>query len=485
MSEGADIQDSPFPSGEPDRSLRLSILEGCISTVHGALVGGSLITAYALMLGANDFAIGLLGGMGMISTIGLLAGARLSIRDGRRKPLVVRAALTGRLLWSALCLLPFIPIASGLKLAVFLLLVLLAQFLLQMAVNPWTSWMSDLVPEERRGRYFGLRNTICGAVGMLASYAIGSAFDTLKLHIGSAGLPAAWGYVPFFGAAALFAITAGVMYARQWEPAMRGEKILPLARMLADPLRYPPFRTLIQFQVLWALVCAVAGPFFGAHMIKNLHMSMSTIAIYGILAGAVGIVSQPMWGRIVDRVGNRPVIVFNMLGIFTMPFIWLFATPAYYWPVWIDALLTGLCWPGFNLAMFNLVLATAPIENRQSYLASQGMIAGAAQFVAALIGGALAHVLSGLHWVIGPQTIVNFHALFIISGFGRLSLIPLAMRLHEPRAQPVGAVISSLAGIRDKFTENAIGLFGNGVAVVARRIRNIPRPGSNRPPPAP
>ena len=33
----------------------------------------------------------------------------------------------------------------------------------------WTSWITDLVPEERRGRFFGLRNAIHGILGVTAA----------------------------------------------------------------------------------------------------------------------------------------------------------------------------------------------------------------------------------------------------------------------------------------------------------------------------
>jgi hypothetical protein len=35
----------------------------------------------------------------------------------------------------------------------------------------WLSWMSDLIPIERRGRYFGIRNAVIGVIGMAAGFA--------------------------------------------------------------------------------------------------------------------------------------------------------------------------------------------------------------------------------------------------------------------------------------------------------------------------
>ncbi|WP_244922472.1 MFS transporter, partial [Thermus scotoductus] len=43
----------------------------------------------------------------------------------------------------------------------------------------WLSWMADLVPEERRGRYFGLRNALLGLVGTLGNLLGGAVADRL------------------------------------------------------------------------------------------------------------------------------------------------------------------------------------------------------------------------------------------------------------------------------------------------------------------
>ncbi|MBP7275126.1 MAG: MFS transporter [Kiritimatiellae bacterium] len=469
MTMPHETPDAGVPTGEPGRSRRISTIEGCVSTLHGTLIGGSLLTAYALALGASDFHIGLIAGFGMVANIGLLLGARSSLRRRARKPVVVRAALASRMSWALLTVIPFLPLSPTARVWVFLSVVLAAQTLLQMAVNPWSDWIADLAPEHLRGRFFGMRNAVCGGVGMIGAILVGRSYDALKsfVHPGQE----LWVFVPFFGGTAVLAVLSAWLYTRQWEPPMREAPILPMRDLLLSPLRHPPYRALIRFQVCWAVACAIGGPFFGAHMIRNLHMSMSTIAVYGILAGAVGLFSQPLWGRVVDRYGNRPVLMFNMVVVFTMPLIWLFATPDFLFPVWADALLTGLCWPGLNMALFNLVLGTAPAENRQGYLAAQGVISGAAHFLAAAIGGGLAHGWSEFRLVIGQQTLVNFHLLFILSAFGRLLMLPAAMRLHEPRAMSVKALVSGWAGLRYRFSGMILSGIGQAVTQVRRRPR--------------
>ncbi|HTY08776.1 MAG TPA: MFS transporter, partial [Candidatus Edwardsbacteria bacterium] len=373
---------------EPRRSLRLSIVEGSFAAVHITLTGGALVTGYALMLGANDFHLGLLSALGALSTVGSLVSAQLVGLLGSRRWLTVLAATGGRALWALLCLLPFLRLLPGARLWLFFAVVFLANTLVNMANNAWTSWMTDLVPLERRGAYFGVRNTILGAVGMAANFGAGKLFDWFK-----AGGRQIQGYAWIFGAAALCAMIGGAILSRQHEPPLRGERQLSLRSLLAVPLANRDFRRLLWFFVLWSVATSLAGPFFGAHMIKNLKMPFSTIAVYSIVAGVLNLTLQPLWGKVIDRVGNRPVLAFNIMGIFMLPLFWLFATPANYFPIWCDAFLTGFFWPGFGLATFNLLLVTAPDENRTAYLAVQSVLTGLAVFLASLLGGWAANAL--------------------------------------------------------------------------------------------
>jgi len=211
------------------------------------------------------------------------------------------------------------------------------------------------VPLKRRGSYFGLRSTILGAVTMAANFGAGKLYDVMK----SQALQQQ-AFAIIFGAAAFTAVIAGIILSKQWEPPLTGEKPLPISQLFRLPFANRDFRRLLLFFVLWSMATAVAGPFFAAHMIKNLHMPFAVIAYYSIIAGILNFAFQPLWGRIIDRLGNKPVMIFNMLGIFSLPLFWLFTTPDFYLPIWIDAFISGLVWPGFALATFNLLLVTAP-----------------------------------------------------------------------------------------------------------------------------
>ncbi|MDO9694926.1 MAG: MFS transporter [Candidatus Latescibacteria bacterium] len=448
---------------EPDRSLKISIIEGSFATVHITVSLGALVTGYALMLGANDFQLGLLAALNALSTIGSVISAQILGRLGSRKKLTVWGATVGRALWALLCVLPFIKIMPGFKLALFFAVMFLGNTILSAANTAWLSWMTDLVPPEKRGVYFGKRSAILGAVTMLTNYGAGWGFDRMK----AAGLQDQ-GFALIFGLAALFAVIAGLILNRQWEPPLKGEKSLSIYEIVKLPFADPNFKKLLTFFICWSLSTAIAGPFFGAHMIKNLKMPYSVIALYSIVAGILNLSTQPLWGKIIDKLGNRPVLIFNLVGIFLLPLFWLFATPDFYLPIWVDAFLTGFFWPGFTLAGFNLLLLTAPEQNRTSYLSIYTVTTGFAVFLASLAGGWMANALHDFKFVLLGHTLINFHLLFAFSSLARIFTLPLALKLREERSHPVGTLLTLFG---DKISQNLAGGWQAGIVMVKRITR--------------
>jgi MFS family permease len=450
------------PEGAPERAMRLSVVEGALSAMNGRVVAGPLVTSLALLLGAREFDLGLLAAATALAPAGGLVAALTLHRFRGRRRFTATCVGLGRALWAAAALALFLEHETA-RMALFLLAVFAGGVVNHMGVTAWQSWMTDLVPPERRGRYFGFRNAVLGAVDMATAYGTGFAYDRLK----TAGheTPALAALFLFAGLAGL---AAGWVMSRQWDPPGPLERAGSMRNKLALPFREPAFRRLLLFGVGWSAAIGVASPFYVAHMIRNLQMPMATIAWYSILAGSASLLVQPIWGRVTDRYGNRPVLVSTMCGVVGLPLLWLPATAGHLGLIWFDAILTGIVYPGFNLALFNLLLGTAPPENRTAYLAAYNLGTGLAAFTTGLLGGWLAGMCSEWHGQVGPLMLVNFHLLFILTTLGRLILLPLALRLREDRAAPVGALVEAVG---DRLTEAFTDTVRAGIEIVRRATR--------------
>jgi MFS family permease len=205
-------------------------------------------------------------------------------------------------------------------------------------------------------------------------------------------------------------------------------------------------------------------------MITNLGVSLSRLALFSIISGSMNLVMLPFWGRMIDRFGNRPVLAIDMAAIGLLPLLWLFATPGNLAPIWIDAVLTGIFWSGFTLANFNIILASAPEEDRTAYLGAQNVAVGVSAFAAALVGGIVAAALANVSLRAGPLTLINFHLLFAASALLRLVLIPVALGLREERAGSVAAVLDFVG---DEISQR----FAKGLQAGVTLVRRIGTPG--------
>jgi MFS family permease len=231
-------------------------------------------------------------------------------------------------------------------------------------------------------------------------------------------------------------VLAGITLSFQPEPGFEKKAIL-FKDVFLKPLRDENFLSLVKFVSFWYLFAGIAAPFWVVHMIENLQMAYSTIAIYGIIAGIASLVFQIFWGKLIDRVKSKPILAINFVGITFLPIIWLFARPDFILPIWIDAFFSGLFWCGINLSLFNILLSlTEEKELKESYFAVFSTITGICGFLSSILGGLIAQLLVNFKFEFLGQTFVNFHILFIGTSLFRFLSMFLLKRVKEKEAYP-------------------------------------------------
>ena len=428
-------------------------LEGAFANVFIVLTGGAFLTGLALYLGANDLEIGLLGAIPFLAQTAQLLSAYLVDRTGRRKSTTIWFMVVGRQVWWIV--IPLLLLLTGSwQLPAFLAIFVFSSLALMIATPSWLAWMADIVPPKIRGRFFGQRNSAV-AITTVASTILGGILLDRFRNIHREDI----GFAILIGAACLFAMAAVLLMDRIPDrPSSSGRGTLTRAHFL-EPLRDPGFRRLLQIFALWNLAIGTAAPFFAAHMLSNLRMSFTMIALYSSLHSIVAISFNRPWGSLIDRFGSRPVIVMCASSISFIPLIWWIPRQDLLWILAFEGIYSGFLWAGFNLAAFNVPIANSPKRNRTIYLAIFSVVTGIAFFAASLMGGWLAERWSDIHWQLGPQTVVNYHLLFAISSGLRLLSALLFLSFHEPKEKGIpimiqfvgSAVLKRMSGGRQIF----------------------------------
>lgn len=415
---------------EPGRlraSLRANIAEGMFAEVVTACTGSAVLTAWALHLGAGPMLIGLLGAIPFFAHLVQLPAAWTTATFGARRTALVAVALS-RQIWLALVVLPFLPLSPDAKRAVLLVVAALAGIGGVVGNNAWVAWMGDLVPRALRGRYFGRRTALCSLGGSAASLAAGLVLDRTESVSGMT-------------LAVLAAAACGAGAATTWlmsrvhDPTPGVREPLELSAAFA-PLSDERARRILHFQGAWNAAVGISSAFYAVHMLTNLGMGFTSVAAHAVLIAGARILAAPLWGRALDRVGARPILIACSFGISLLPLMWLLPTQERWWPLAIEAALSGMLWSGHALAAFTLPLSIAPRVGRAWWLAAFAMTAGVSFAAASSLSGVVAESLPTRILVAG-HTMYGLQVLFVASSFARFGAACLAARIVQPDAQPV------------------------------------------------
>ncbi len=379
----------------------------------------SFVSVFVLAYGATNGQIGLLNAIGnLFGVIALFPGAMHADRSPNRKRLVLWTG--GGFSRAGILLIVLVPlVAPGAQFAIWAVILVNAvrSFLNNYANPAWTGIVADLVPPERRGRYFSYRNVAMGITGMLALW--GSGFLVPRLN-GIGGLPYL-GYQAVFFIALVFGVASTVSFGRIADPgpASAPAKKSGWGHLLGALKHHPQFVAFLVGALVWNLSIQMAAPFFNVYIINGLGGTAETVGYTAGVMTIFGLAGSVVFGRQADRRGSLSVVRVTGLLIPLLPALWALSTNL--WQIYIFTALAGFVWAGYNLANFNLLLELAPEEHRSRAVALYQVVV----FASAVIGPAVGGVLVDLY---------SYRLVFATTSVGRLAGILVFLILLRGRS---------------------------------------------------
>lgn len=422
--------------------LRLIIIAWGFGSVFFNTTFGAPFAAYVRRLGAGELFFSFLSAAPMFGSLAQVLSSYMVERTGRRRAIFVCTAIVQRLVWIPIALLPWVlPKGAGL-LWTLAALVFVGSIFGNLSGPAWMSWMADFVPLKMRGKYFGLRMRIGTIIGMLSALTAGLALDLWR--DADSYLP----YTVLFAAAAVSGAIDVLLFTRVPEPSVHEPTEPPrLTGLVRVPFRDGRFRRFITYAVFSALGFNIAGPSLWLFALETLRMGKLWANLTLMVSHMVAVVLfSPMWGRLLDRYGSRPVLRVGALALAFFPIPWVLAEPSSWRWLVVNGFIAGGFWSGLELANFNLLLGLFPRENKSIYLAAYSVIVGAVAGAAPIIGGAIAEPLKDLHGQIGPWSIVNYKVVFLVAFALRLfTALVVLPRVEEAGARGTRAMVRELA----------------------------------------
>ena len=422
-------------------SLRASTLDGTFSSVFENVVRGVLISNFLLGLGAGAVEIGLLTSIPMIAHLLQPLGAHLSEKTASRHRYCFWIYGLSRALW----LLPAAGIfafSHGLldahQLSLVTLVVLaLSNILDSIGSASWVSWMAVLVPAKIRGRYFSFRRSLSGLAALLTIPAGG-------------WLVSKWmgGEIEGYGVALIIAVVIGLVSlcfqfrmrdvnpqeeAAGHEQSAQQKSLSGSAKV--GLLKDRNFLMLLGFLGLWTFGLNLSAPFFNFYLLDSLQLDVQWVTIYGSAVYGAYFLTIVLWGRLADRIGNRPVLLINCLLTAALPLVWM-STDGSLSSVWLILPLLHLVKGGtlaaIELCLSNIQMELAPKARQSGYFAIAAATIGVMGALGTTAGGFLAE-LPGF----------GLPALFALSALVRaVSLMPLVF-VQEARSQSIRQLLSA------------------------------------------
>ena len=406
-----------------EKSRKISIKEAATASA-GVSFGDNYIGPYLIAINATLFQIAAFNSLiGLLAPIAQLFTSKL-IEKKNRKSIVIKFVFWQILVWLPIIVSVFLFL-NGFKFVPLLIIGLWAvyAFLGNLAAPAGNSWIGDLVPEEKRGRYFALRNVISGFIALI-TVLIASLFLDYSKRIN----------LLFYCFAFLFLVSmilrfVSLSYTKKlYEPKL----VLPegyyftfwqfLKRMKSNNFgRFTIYRS------LFALSVNIAGPFFAVYALRQLGFSyfQFTLALI-IVPTLIQIIAWPFWGKFSDKYGNLETLKIAGFLASLFPLLWL-ASGSFPYIVLVPMVLNGIAWSGMNLATTNFIFDNVSPKRRSLCFAYFSVIAGIGVSIGAGLGGYLSRLPLNL-------AINVFLFLFLISGFLRLiTIFALGKRVKEVR----------------------------------------------------
>ncbi|MBI2930302.1 MAG: MFS transporter [Planctomycetes bacterium] len=426
------VQDSqrsgPFaipaePDSEIERSLEASVRD---VAAYGQMIGfgEAYFGAYAVWLGVQNWLVGVLG------TIPPFVGAcvqpfaaHLVDRTGRRRPLYLLGAILQGLMFVPISVSIFLPRDSAY--GVLLASVILYFTGVHFSTPAWNSVMGDLVPANRRGRFFGRRASVAVISQCLATFLAGIGLEVFKREGHETH-----GYLLIFCAALVSRAVSAWYLGQMREPPFKPVTDLKTGRFFKGTFdtnfgRFALFVAAMNFSV------AVSGPYFVPYMLHDLKFSYFTFMVSQVVVVIAQILVLQRWGGLGDRVGNRKILVLTAVGVTVIPLFWQFARGPVV--VWLTQAFAGITWGGFNLAVGNFLLDALPRERRASGVAQFNFLAGLGVLLGGLFGVMIVDSLPQRYEYLGvPITFFShLNVIMLVSALLRAATLVLFLRRFD------------------------------------------------------
>jgi MFS family permease len=356
-----------------------------------------IMSTYLVDMGANNFELGVFRSIGNVSPTLLQPGwGAIADKMGRNKPFVAFGTFTGL----AMVFL-FLYAATPLDM---IILFAIQSILLSIQIPTWQSLVGSLMDEENRGDELGKLGIFTNIASFFATLLSGfiavtpvliPIFRNLLGPLGPILIPVVslekeQYVIPFFLTATIGIIASLlslIIHEKRSEESLV-RKMPPVFRLLSQP---GDFRRFCFSATIFSFGMSMAWPYFVRVQRDWLSQDLFVISVsWALLTGVLVLLTIP-FGRLSDRVGRKPLILFGRGILFTVPLLYAFATNDYF--IFVSNAIAGIATAASVNAITAYIYDVAPEDERGAYLGVFNTYVGVVFFFGSLLSGILGELL--------------------------------------------------------------------------------------------
>lgn len=436
-----------FPDDEADyeSSRRWFIVDGVSASCLGVFLGGAFLAALLQALEISDTLNGIITSLASVVCVAQFIGIYWAKRMKKIKLFVCIFAFVHRLIFTSLYFIPFMPIATTVKIPLFICMYMAAHILGQIIGPSAGNWIASL-NDQRSGTYFARRDMIMVVTSMLTSLIGGQVFDycsargeTMKGFFIVGMMMLALTILNFV--ALSMVKEPRISYLSQNNLEMHGKLVKKrvgeeirhkknesFGRILQRVFKDRKFRKIIILTLIWQSAFFLSTPYFGIYQISNLSLSYTYITVMGLVGSVIRVFLTPKFGKLAVK-RSWAVVLKVALGVMALAFIingWTMPSNSYFM-FGVFSILTAVAWAGIGPGMFAIQVEYTPADDRTDFLGVNAAIMGVCGFLCSLVGGSILNYFDMNQPQLGGVTIYGQQILSILTG---ITLLGLAMYVH-------------------------------------------------------
>ncbi|MEN2998694.1 MAG: MFS transporter [Brevinematia bacterium] len=404
---------------EREFSLKISILEGSISAISGAIIHqGFFLQSFIIFLNGPDFWISILPNSQFIfSFLGLLSGYYLT-RVGERK----KSAIFTNTIYRCIFILPAISLLvfgpSQTTLSIFIISTLISFLFFRFLMVIWMRWMDLLVFEETRGRYLGIRKTFT-TFFLLVGFLVGGYTVEYFLRLGKGEI----GFFVIFTIVALVGVISSWLYSYQFDIKTKTQKIRfgEFLTLALSSIKVHKLRGIVVFFALFEGVSAIGVPFIPVQILKGFGLSTEYLGIQFSIYAISMTISSYFWGIVLDKFGPRSVLQFSTLGLCLTISLWFFI-PKELWFVlsFGEPFLSGIFSGGYESVFMYVIFSEVRQKFKDYFFSVVSAINGFSILLGSVISAVIVTLLGDMNLFVLYKHFRVYELLFLLTLIGRL-----------------------------------------------------------------